>query len=149
MVALRLFNVFGPRQVPNSQYSGVISIFTNAMQQGLPLIIYGDGTQTRDFIYVKDAASAFAKSLTISLDFSSYIVCNIGNGKSTSLMQLVEILKSCFPQWQSDINFAPDRPGDIKHSQADISSTSEYLGFIPQWSVKSGLKSLIDSLASS
>lgn len=63
-VALRLFNVFGPRQDPKSPYSGVISIFTKAMQKGLPITIYGDGKQTRDFIYVKDVAVAFAKALT-------------------------------------------------------------------------------------
>lgn len=147
-VGLRFFNVFGPRQVPNSQYSGVISIFVAAMQQGLPITIYGDGTQTRDFIYVKDVANGFAKALTTPLESGSCLICNLGTGKSTSLIQLVDILKTCFPQWQSETKFAPSRPGDIQHSQADISKPSSLLGFTPQWSAQSGLQRFIESLSS-
>jgi len=146
MVALRLFNVFGPRQAPNSQYSGVISIFVNAMRQGLPITIYGDGTQTRDFVYVKNVANAFAKALITSLTYGSCIVANVGTGKSISLVELVDILKTCFPQWQSELKFAPARPGDIKDSQADISTASTHLDFTSQWSVESGLQYLIESL---
>lgn len=145
-VGLRFFNVFGPRQFPNSQYSGVISIFVSAMQQGLPITIYGDGTQTRDFIYVKDVANGFATSLTTPLDSGSSLICNLGTGKSTSLVQLVDILKTCFPDWHSDIKFAPARLGDIQHSLANISNASSYLGFTPQWSAQSGLQLLIKSL---
>lgn len=134
-VALRLFNVFGPRQVPNSQYSGVISIFVSAMQQGLPLTIYGDGTQTRDFIYVKDVAIAFAKALT----FNSCLTCNIGTGRSISLIQLVDTLRNCFPQWKSEIRFEPFRPGDVQQSQANISKASSTLGFTPHESVQTCL----------
>ncbi|NEO11120.1 MULTISPECIES: NAD-dependent epimerase/dehydratase family protein [unclassified Moorena] len=145
-VGLRFFNVFGPRQVPNSPYSGVISIFVNAMQHNLPITIYGDGTQTRDFIYVKDVARAFAKALTTPLESGSCLICNLGTGKSTSLLQLVDSLKTCFPQWKSETKFAPARPGDIQHSQADISRVSSCLDFTPQWSVESGLQRLIESL---
>lgn len=147
-VGLRLFNVFGPRQVPNSQYSGVISIFVAAMQQGFPITIYGDGTQTRDFIYVKDVANGFTKALMTSLESGSCLICNLGTGKSTSLVQLVDILKICFPHWQSETKFAPTRLGDIQHSQADISNASSYLGFTPQYSAQSGLQLLIESLIS-
>lgn len=147
-VGLRFFNVFGPRQVPNSQYSGVISIFVTAMQRGLPITIYGDGTQTRDFIYVKDVANGFAKALTTPLESGSSLICNLGTGKSTSLIQLVDILKTCFPQWQSETKFALSRSGDIQHSQANISKASSSLGFTPQWSEHSGLQVLIESLTS-
>jgi len=143
-VGLRLFNVFGPRQQPNSQYSGVISIFVDAMQQGLPLTIYGDGTQTRDFIYVKDVANGFAKALTTPLKPGSSLICNLGNGKNISLIELVDILKTCFPQYLSLTNFMPARPGDIQHSHADISNAFLMLGFTPQWSLKSGLQALIN-----
>ena len=146
-VGLRFFNVFGPRQVPNSQYSGVISIFVSAMQQGLPITIYGDGTQTRDFIYVKDVASGFAKALTTPLESGSSLICNLGTEKSTSLIQLVDILKTCLPEWQSEIKFAPPRLGDIHHSQADISNASSLLGFTPQWSIQLGLQLFIESLS--
>jgi UDP-glucose 4-epimerase len=144
-VGLRLFNVFGPRQVPNSQYSGVISIFVAAMRQGLPLTIYGDGTQTRDFIYVKDVANGFAKALVAPLESGSSLICNLGTSKSTSLVQLVDILKTCFPQWKSEIKFAPPRLGDIQDSQADISKASSVLNYTPQWSAKSGLERFIES----
>lgn len=145
-IALRLFNVFGPRQVPNSPYSGVISIFSNAMQQGLPITIYGDGTQTRDFIYVKDVAIAFTKALITPLPLGSCFTCNVGTGKRTSLLDLVNILKDNFSQWNSKIEFTTARIGDIQHSQADISRVSSLLGFSPQWSVISGNRILVKSL---
>lgn len=147
-VGLRLFNVFGPRQMPGSQYSGVISIFVAAMQQNLPLIIYGDGSQTRDFIYVKDVAIAFTQALTTSISSGSYLVCNLGTGKSTSITQLVAILKNYLPQWKSEIKFLPSRVGDIQHSLADISRASSLLSFTPQWTVQSGLQILSNTVSS-
>lgn len=147
-VALRMFNVFGPRQIPTSQYSGVISIFTAAMHQGLPIAIYGDGTQTRDFICVKDVAVAFTKALTTPLAPGSCLTCNLGTGKSTSLLRLVDILKARFPQWRSEIRFGSPCPGDIQHSQADISRASSLLSFTPQWSVQDGIYLFIESLGS-
>lgn len=146
-VSLRMFNVFGPRQVPSSQYSGVISIFIAAMQQGLPITIYGDGTQTRDFIYIRDVAIAFAKALTTNLTSGSSLICNLGTGKSTSLLQLVDILKACFPQWKSETKFASPRLGDIQHSQADILKISSLLSFTPQWSVEDCIHLLTESLS--
>lgn len=147
-VALRMFNVFGPRQVPSSQYSGVISIFIAAMQQDIPIAIYGDGTQTRDFIFVKDVAIAFAKALTTPLASGECLTCNLGTGKIISLVQLVDILKACFPQWNSETKFASPRPGDIKHSQADISRATSLLGFTPEWLVQDGIHLFIKSLNS-
>ncbi|WP_066377192.1 MULTISPECIES: NAD-dependent epimerase/dehydratase family protein [unclassified Anabaena] len=146
-IALRLFNVFGPRQDPSSPYSGVISIFTKAISQGLPITIYGDGTQTRDFIYVQDVASAFTKALTISTPNNSCIICNVGTGKETSLMQLINILQNMFPNYKSDINFTRPRIGDIQDSQADITKFISLLNFQPQWSVQSGIRLLLESLA--
>lgn len=146
-IALRFFNVFGPRQMPNSPYSGVISIFTKAMAEGLPITIYGDGQQTRDFIYVKDVAIAISQALTLPLAAGSCISCNLGSGKQTSLLDLVDILKSCFPNWNEAINLATPRTGDIQHSQADISKIQSLLGFTPQWSVEAGLHKLVKSLS--
>ena len=144
-VALRLFNVFGPRQLPNSQYSGVISNFLNVMQNNKPIIIYGDGNQTRDFIYVKDVATAITRALTSPLTLGSSRICNIGSGKSTSIRQLVSILKTYFPQWEEKINFAPSRIGDIQQSQADISKVLKLLDFKPMYSVESGLSDFLKS----
>jgi UDP-glucose 4-epimerase len=145
-IALRLFNVFGPRQVPNSPYSGVISIFTRAVHQGLPITIYGDGTQTRDFVYVKDVAIAFTKALTSNLPVGSCITCNVGTGTRTSLLQLVQLIKACFSHKEVEINFTNARNGDIQHSQADISKISAIFNFHPQWSFELGIRLLIESL---
>ncbi|MEA5574137.1 NAD-dependent epimerase/dehydratase family protein [Calothrix sp. UHCC 0171] len=145
-VGLRLFNVFGPRQLPNSQYSGVISIFSSAMQQGLPIHIYGDGKQTRDFVFVKDVASAFAKALMVDLAAGTSISCNIGTNKSTSILQLVDVLNSLLPNWQGGTQFSPSRAGDIQDSLADIHKAQSLLDFIPQYSLSSGLSLLLDSL---
>ncbi|HAX78627.1 MAG TPA: UDP-glucose 4-epimerase [Cyanobacteria bacterium UBA11372] len=142
-VGLRMFNVFGPRQVPNSPYSGVISIFVSAMQQNLPITIYGDGTQTRDFVYVKDVAIAFTKALTLPLVPGSCLSCNLGTGKAITLLQLVDILKGLFPDWKSQVKLAPKRLGDIQHSLADISKISSVLNFEPQWSLESAMPFLV------
>jgi UDP-glucose 4-epimerase len=147
-VALRLFNVFGPRQDANSPYSGVISIFIKAMQKDLPITIYGDGKQTRDFIFVQDVAAAFAKALETPLHAGFCISCNVGTGQETSLIELVHNLKTSFKQWNAEIQFAQTRPGDIQHSQADISKISSLLNFKPQWSVASGTSTLVESLVS-
>jgi UDP-glucose 4-epimerase len=145
-IALRLFNVFGPRQDPNSPYSGVISIFSKAIQNGLPITIYGDGSQTRDFIYVKDVAVAFTKALTVRLPKGFCLSCNIGTGQRTSLLYLVDILKECCHQQKSKLHFTTARPGDIQDSQADISKVISLLDFKPQWSVASGIRRLVESL---
>ncbi|MEH2154983.1 NAD-dependent epimerase/dehydratase family protein [Nostoc sp.] len=147
-VGLRIFNVFGPRQVPNSSYSGVISRFFDVMQRGLPITIYGDGNQTRDFIYVKDVVRAFSQALKANVPPGSSLISNLGTGKSTSLVQLINILKNHFPQWQPEINFASPRAGDIQHSQADISRISSCLDFQPQWSAESAIAFLIASAMS-
>ncbi len=144
VVALRLFNVFGPRQLPNSPYSGVISIFLSAMQQGLPITIYGDGSQTRDFVFVKDIAAGFIQALTVPLQPGSATVCNLGTGRSLSLLNLVEMMQNYFPHWQPTISFRPARVGDIQHSHADISQARADLGFMPQWSIEAGLRDLIE-----
>ena len=146
-VNLRLFNVFGSRQNPSSPYSGVISIFIEAMRQGLPISIYGDGTQTRDFVYVQDVATAFLKALTVPLNSGTCITCNIGTGQGISLFELIQSLNHCFPNWASDVRFAPARLGDIQYSLADISKADLYLSFKPQWSLQSGLKNFIGQLS--
>lgn len=145
-IALRLFNVFGPRQDSNSPYSGVISIFTKALQKGLPITIYGDGKQTRDFIFVQDVAAAFTKALTTPLSVGSCISCNVGTGQGTSLLELVHNLETSFTQQNLEIHFTNARPGDIQHSQADISRVCSLLNFKPQWSVASGIHTLVNSL---
>jgi UDP-glucose 4-epimerase len=118
------------------------------MQKGLPITIYGDGTQTRDFVYVKDVAITLTKALVYPLTSGIGLTCNIGTGQSISLLQLVNILKDCYPDWKSEIKFAPSRLGDIQHSQADITNATSLLGFTPHWSVESGMRLFVESLLS-
>lgn len=147
-IALRLFNVFGPRQLPDSPYSGVISLFAQAMQQRQSITIYGNGQQTRDFVYVQDVACAFIKALTLPLPTGTMFSCNVGTGRATSLMELVHMLKDYCPNWNSDVQYANARLGDIQHSQADIAKITNLLQFTPEWLVSSGLQRLVDSLTS-
>jgi UDP-glucose 4-epimerase len=146
VVNLRLFNVFGPRQRPDSHYSGVISIFTKLMSENSPITIYGDGTQTRDFVYVKDVVFAFKQALTVPLESGKVIKSNIGTGKAISLIELAEELKHQFRDWNSDIIFKSSRAGDIQFSLADISAAASILNYKPQFSLKLGLEQLLKSL---
>ena len=145
-VSLRFFNVFGPRQDARSPYSGVISVFAQAMRSGSPVVINGSGEQTRDFVYVKDVVTALKKALLLPLMPGQSVSCNIGTGQSISILQLRDALQDCFPRWQANTRFAPARAGDIHHSQADISKAQQYLAFEPTFSVQRGLSALIASL---
>jgi UDP-glucose 4-epimerase len=145
-VILRLFNVFGSRQVASSPYSGVISIFADAMAQGRSLTLFGDGRQTRDFVYVKDVAMALSQGLTTSLKESSVLTCNIGIGKAVSLLKLIELLRQYFPDWKADIQFEDARPGDIQHSLSTICRAINHLGFTPHWSTVRAMEAFVDSV---
>ncbi|ASJ03009.1 nucleoside-diphosphate sugar epimerase [Thermococcus profundus] len=143
VVALRYFNVFGPRQGFN-QYAGVISIFINRALKGESLVIFGDGKQTRDFIYVKDVVKA--NLLVAESRRANGKVFNVATGKQTSILELatkiIEITGS-----NGSIIFDKPRPGDIKHSLADISEIKK-LGFEPEWGLEEGLKRTVEWYAS-
>ena len=119
-VALRYFNVFGPKQDKNSPYAAVIPNFISAILENKQPIIYGDGEQTRDFVYVKDVANANIEAC--KSDFNG--VVNVASGKRITINRLFQIVKETL---ESDVNvkYLPKRQGDIKHSQADISKLSE------------------------
>ncbi|AFY40375.1 UDP-glucose 4-epimerase [[Leptolyngbya] sp. PCC 7376] len=142
-VALRFFNVFGERQSPDSDYSGVISIFSNAMKSNLPITIYGDGRQTRDFIYVRDVARAIYKSLVVTLKVGSTSIINVGSGNQTSLLKLIDLLKRQFPDWQQEKIFKDPRIGDVLHSQADIAKASQELDFISKWPIDIAFETML------
>ena len=139
VVALRYFNVFGPRQSAN-QYAGVISIFINRALKDEPLVIFGDGKQTRDFIYVKDVVKA--NLLVAESRKANGRVFNVATGKQTTILELatkiIEITGAT-----SSIIFDKPRPGDIRHSLADISEIRN-LGFEPEWSLEEGLKKTVE-----
>ena len=97
-VALRFFNVFGPRQVAGSPYSGVITIFAQAMGENRPITIFGGGGQTRDFVFVKDIALGIASALEMS-DLNPFTVCNLASGTAVTIRQLVATMRQFFPEW--------------------------------------------------
>ncbi|PTI27867.1 NAD-dependent dehydratase [Mammaliicoccus vitulinus] len=138
--ALRFFNVYGPRQDPKSAYSGVLSIMQSSYLDEKPFTFFGDGTQTRDFVYVKDVVQAI--SLVADSDNAIGHVFNVGTGKPSSLMEVFEFLGNVL---EKDIstNFVNEREGDIKHSYADIQELSN-LGYFPKYSIEEGLYSYIN-----
>lgn len=124
-VSLRYFNVFGPRQDPNSQYASVIPHFISSMLNDKPPVIFGDGEQSRDFIYVKHIVDANLKACQ-SRETGSF---NIATGKSTTVNQLVDIINQILGKDTEPIYEEP-RPGDVKHSLAEVSKAKS-LGFSP------------------
>ncbi len=136
-VSLRYFNVFGPRQDPNSSYAAVIPNFIEAVLNNRRPVIYGNGEQSRDFIYVKHIAEANIKAC------ESHItgVFNVAMGKSTTINQLVEIINEAIGKNITPV-YADPRPGDVKHSLADISEASLF-GFHPHSDFKSELRETI------
>jgi len=140
-VSLRYFNVYGPRQNPSSQYSGVITRFIHKMLNGERPIIYGDGNQTRDFIFIEDVVSAnmlAAKNKNAAGD-----VFNIGSGVPLTINQLVGILSELLG-YDGEPEYAKRREGDIYDSYADISKAQSLLGFNVTTSIEDGLKKTIE-----
>jgi len=112
----RFFNIFGPRQDPSSPYSGVISIFTERAQKGLPIMVFGDGEQTRDFVYVGDLVEVLVQALE-SPEVAEGAV-NVGLGRATSLNQLLEAIGDVLGGLPV-VSYQASRPGDIRHSRAN------------------------------
>ena len=141
-VALRFFNVFGPRQVAGSPYSGVITIFAQAMRENRPITIFGGGGQTRDFVFVKDIALGIASALEMS-DLNPFTVCNLASGTTVTIRQLVATMRQFFPEWSGSIKEAPARLGDIVRSSADISAARNLLSYQSRYSLESGLAEML------
>jgi UDP-glucose 4-epimerase len=134
--SLRYFNVFGPRQNPQSAYAAAVPIFINKALQNQPITIYGDGEQTRDFIYVKDVVKA--NILASQIGNETY---NVALGYSTSILELAEKIIE-ITNSKSQIQFLEERSGDIKHSKADPSKFNN-LGFKPGHSIDAALEETI------
>ena len=125
-VALRYFNVFGPRQDENSPYAAVIPKFISAILKGENPVIYGDGEQSRDFIFVKEIAKA--NIAACESDYNGIV--NVALGKSMTINQLFDIVSDVLES-ELEVNYLDERPGDIKHSLADISNLKN-IGFKPE-----------------
>jgi UDP-glucose 4-epimerase len=134
--ALRFFNVYGPRQDPSSPYSGVISIFADRARAGRPLTIFGDGGQTRDFVYVGDVVRAIAAGLG---DAGNRTVANVGTGREITVLELARtVVELC--GGKSAIDHAPARAGEILKSRARVDRLRDALGITAETTLLDGLR---------
>ncbi|RMF50514.1 MAG: SDR family oxidoreductase [Chloroflexota bacterium] len=137
-VALRYFNVFGPRQDPNSPYSAVIPLFIKAMLAGAQPIVFGDGTQSRDFTYIENVVQGNLLACKADGRVAGKVI-NLACGESINLLDLIAAINTLLGTHIVPI-FAEPRPGDVKHSCADIRLARELLGFTPSVSFEEGLR---------
>jgi UDP-glucose 4-epimerase len=140
-VALRFFNVFGPRQDPTSTYSGVLSLFLTCLIERRSPVIYGDGEQSRDFTYVEDVVGLLLKAS--EAPGVSGNVYNAGNGNRYTLNQTWDLLQR-MEGVELRPTYAPPRPGDVRHSQADITAAQRDLGHAPRFTFEQGLRLTLD-----
>lgn len=141
-VSLRYFNVFGPRQDPGSEYSGVISRFVRALQAGEQPVIYGDGEQSRDFTYISNVVDANLRAAESSAAIGKTI--NIGNGESVTVNELLQTLKGLSGKHNVTAEYRDARSGDVRHSLADLSLADSLLGYAPQVGLEEGLRLTLD-----
>ncbi|MBW2534575.1 MAG: NAD-dependent epimerase/dehydratase family protein, partial [Deltaproteobacteria bacterium] len=140
-VSLRYFNVFGPRQDPGSPYSGVISIFVDRALTGKRPLVYGDGEQYRDFVYVGNVVDA--NLLAATVPGAAGRCYNVGCGEQTSLNDLLRMLGTLVGR-EIEADYTDPRPGDIRESLADIGRIEQELGYRPAVGVEEGLRRLLD-----
>jgi nucleoside-diphosphate-sugar epimerase len=141
-ISLRYFNVFGPRQDPSSQYSGVISRFISALLNRQRPVIYGDGGQSRDFTYIADVVAA--NMLAAETQSGIGQVINVARGERTTLNQLFDTLSDLTGYKDIQPEYKAARVGDVRHSLADIRRAREMLGFRPHFSLEEGLRLTMD-----
>ncbi|UUD62973.1 NAD-dependent epimerase/dehydratase family protein [Pseudomonas seleniipraecipitans] len=138
----RFFNIFGPRQDPSSPYSGVISIFTQRAQQGLPISVFGDGEQTRDFFFVADLVELLLQALDAQQVAPGAV--NVGWNEAVSLKQLLAQIGELLGGLPA-VTHLDGRPGDIRHSRADNRRLIEHYRLPVQTSLRDGLAALLNS----
>ncbi len=136
-VCLRYFNIFGPRQDPDSPYSGVLSRFSAAFLDSTPPVVFGDGEQTRDFTYVDNAV--LANVLACEAPSASGRTFNVGTGRAVSLNQVLQMLQKASGK-SLETKYEPSREGDIRDSLADIRLAKEFLGYEPTVLFEEGLE---------
>jgi UDP-glucose 4-epimerase len=140
-IGLRYFNVYGPRQNPESEYAAVIPRFIKAALSGKRPVIYGDGEQTRDFTYVKDVVKV--NLLAMKARGVDHDVFNVGTGRSITINELLRKIASIAGR-EVKVNHTDPREGDIRDSLADISKAGKMLGYKPEYDMDSGLKETIE-----
>jgi len=140
-VSLRYFNVYGPRQAPGTDYAAVVPAFISSVLSGKPPVIYGNGEQTRDFVYVKDVAGANI----LAAESKATGIYNIGSGVPVSINELARLVTRLAGENGIPPVYKAPRPGDIMHSLADISRARSF-GFQPGYSLEDGLNEFISQM---
>lgn len=140
-VILRLFNVYGPRASAKGPYSGVVTAFLRNVVQGMPPVIFGDGRQTRDFVYVDDAVEAFILAIQKENAKGTY---NVGSGKAVSIIELATMVLRVVGKEEMRPVYAPPRPGDVMESHANISRAERELGYRPKVALEEGLRKMLE-----
>jgi len=142
-VALRYFNVFGPRQDPTSQYSAVIPRFITMIKNGQSPVVYSNGEQSRDFTYVENVVAANLLACGDGLEELSGEVFNIAYGKRVTINELIQKINLIFGTKVKPVYAAP-RPGDVRHSLANIGKARQFLGYEPRIDFENGLRKTIE-----
>jgi nucleoside-diphosphate-sugar epimerase len=145
-VSLRYFNVFGPRQDPYSEYSAVIPKFITKLLAKEPITVYGDGEQSRDFTYIDNVIEA--NLLALRAPNAPGEVCNIGCGQRVSLNELIRILEELLGV-RAQVTYAAAKPGDVRHSLADITKATRVLGYVAKTGIEEGLKRTVEAYVKS
>ena len=142
VIALRFQNVFGERQSLGNPYTGILSIFSNRMRQGLPISIFEDGKESRDFVYVADVVRGICRAMELTA--GGFHAVNIGSGKPIRVIEVAERLKSLLKS-DSEIAITGEfRTGDIRHCYADLTRANSLLGYMPAMSFEKGLERFVD-----
>lgn len=139
VASLRYFNVFGPRQDPGSAYAAAIPKFITQIRDGKPPVVFGDGEQTRDFVYVKDVVRANI----MAMERHAAGVYNIARGERTSINRLITLLAGIMGREVTPI-YADQKTGDVKHSVADVSQAERSFGFVSEYPISDALSETID-----
>lgn len=146
--SLRLFNVYGPRQDPASAYAGVVAAFLGRALRGEPLLVFGDGAQTRDLVYVEDVARAFV--LAVGTGRTGHVLCNIATGRETSVLSLAAAAqaaaRACGGR-PGEVVRAAARAGEISRSRAAVERAAAVLGFRAETELADGLRRTAEALA--
>jgi len=142
-VSLRYFNVFGPRQDPTSQYSGVLAKFITAMLDGKSPVVYGNGEQSRDFTYIDNVVRGNLLAASAPAAAVSGRMFNLATSRRITLNEVIAILRK-LTGYTGDVQYASERTGDIKHSLADISAARQALGYEPQVAFEEGLARTVE-----
>jgi UDP-glucose 4-epimerase len=141
-VALRFFNVYGPRQDPKSEYAAAIPRFTTRLLAGERPVVFGDGKQTRDFVHVTDVVRAML--LAAESERAAGETINVASGHSVSLIELIGALKEVIGAPGLEIDHQAPRPGDLRESSADITRAKALLGYEPRMQLAEGLKDVVE-----